>query len=161
MRTVKEISPASALKLGAVLSVCLWVAWMVAAALVYILVGIGGIWDRMNNLLADLLGADAVSTGMYFTVAAGLGLLEVVVVALMSPVLAVLYNASAGLVGGLKVRVEDENAAAAAVVGGAASGAAPAAAAAAAPSTDAAAGFGKDSDTAATAGEQSGNQSKK
>ncbi|MGP5734356.1 DUF3566 domain-containing protein [Candidatus Corynebacterium faecigallinarum] len=158
MRTVKEISPASALKLGAVLSVCLWVAWMVAAALVYILMGIGGIWDRMNNLLADLLGADAVSTGMYFTVAAGLGLLEVVVVALMSPVLAVLYNASAGLVGGLKVRVEDENAAAAAVVGGAASGAAPAAAA---PSTAAAAGSGKDSDTAATAGEQSGNQSKK
>lgn len=108
MRTVKEISPLSALKLGAVLSVCLWVAWMVAAALIYILLGVGGIWDKMNDLMADLIGADAVSTGMFFGVAAGLGLLEVIVVALMSPVLAVLYNTSAGLVGGLKVRVEGE-----------------------------------------------------
>ena len=103
--TIAEISPWSALKIGAVLSFCLWVAWMVAAALIYILLGIGGIWDRMNNLLADLLGWEEISSGMYFGVAAGLGLLEFIVVTLLSPVIAVLYNSAAGLVGGIRVWV--------------------------------------------------------
>ncbi|HIW92880.1 MAG TPA: DUF3566 domain-containing protein [Candidatus Corynebacterium avicola] len=153
MRTVKEISPWSALKLGAVLSVCLWVAWMVAAALIYILLGVGGIWDKMNDLMADLIGADAVSTGMFFGVAAGLGVLEVVVVALMSPVLAVLYNASAGIVGGLKVRVEGEGA-----DGSEDTAVAPAAVQEtvqdASPSAAAAAGFGKQSDGTESTGEE-------
>jgi hypothetical protein len=109
MRSVTEVSPGSALKVGAVLSLCMWVAWMIAAALIYILLGIGGIWDRMNNLLGDLLGFDGVSTGMFFVVAAALGLVEFIVVTLLSPVVAVLYNSAAGLVGGLRVRVSDED----------------------------------------------------
>ncbi|MGO3361658.1 MAG: DUF3566 domain-containing protein [Corynebacterium sp.] len=109
--TVTAVSPWSALKVGAILSFCLWVAWMVAAALIYILLGVGGIWDRMNDLLADLIGADRISSGMFFGVAAGIGLLEFIVVTLLSPVVAVLYNAAAGLVGGLRVTVDGDGSA--------------------------------------------------
>ena len=55
--SLREIAPLSALKIGAILSACVFVAWMVAAALIYIFLGLGGVWDRMNNLLADLIGA--------------------------------------------------------------------------------------------------------
>lgn len=114
--TLKEISPLSAMKVGAILSACIFAAWMIAAALIYIFLGIGGIWDRMNNLLADLIGAEQISAGLYFGLAAGIGVLEFVVVMLIAPVFALLYNSAAGLVGGLHVTIapdavkNDENA---------------------------------------------------
>ncbi|MDN5718247.1 MULTISPECIES: DUF3566 domain-containing protein [unclassified Corynebacterium] len=107
--SLREIAPLSALKIGAVLSACVFAAWMVAAALIYIFLGLGGVWDRMNNLLADLIGADRISAGLYFGVAAGVGLLEFVVVTLFAPVTALLYNAATGLVGGLRVTIEPES----------------------------------------------------
>lgn len=109
--TLREVAPLSALKIGAILSACIFVAWMVAAALIYIFLGAGGIWDRMNSLMADLIGSDGVSTGMYFGAAALIGLLEFVVVTLFAPVTALLYNAAAGLVGGLRVTVAQDVAA--------------------------------------------------
>jgi hypothetical protein len=106
--SVREVAPLSALKIGALLSACIFAAWMVAAALIYIFLGLAGVWDRMNNLLADLIGADHVSAGLYFGVAFGVGLLEFVVVTLFAPVMAVLYNAATGLVGGLRVTIDPE-----------------------------------------------------
>ncbi|MEJ6550224.1 DUF3566 domain-containing protein [Corynebacterium sp. USCH3] len=106
--SLREIAPLSALKIGAILSACIFIAWMVAAALIYIFLGLGGVWDRMNNLLADLIGADRISAGLYFGVAAGVGLLEFVVVTLFAPVTAMLYNAATGLVGGLQITVTPE-----------------------------------------------------
>ncbi|AHW62470.1 DUF3566 domain-containing protein [Corynebacterium glyciniphilum] len=107
--SLREIAPLSALKIGAILSACVFVAWMVAAALIYIFLGLGGVWDRMNNLLADLIGADRISAGLYFGVAAGVGLLEFIVVTLFAPVMALLYNAATGLVGGLQVTISPQD----------------------------------------------------
>lgn len=101
--TLTSIDPRSAAKIGAAVGVCLFVAWMIAAVLVYILLGAAGVWDRVNSLAGDLLGADGVSAGMYFGVAAGVGVLEVIVAALLVPLGAVLYNAVAGYVGGLRL----------------------------------------------------------
>jgi hypothetical protein len=76
---------------------------MIAAVLVYIILGAAGVWDRVNSLAGDLLGADGVSAGMYFGIAALVGVVEVVVAALFIPLGAMLYNAVAGYVGGLRV----------------------------------------------------------
>lgn len=101
--TLAAVDPRSAAKLGAAVGVCLFVAWMVAAVLVYIILGAAGVWDRVNSLAGDLLGADGVSAGMYFGIAALVGVVEVVVAALFIPLGAMLYNAVAGYVGGLRV----------------------------------------------------------
>jgi hypothetical protein len=101
--TLASIDPRSAAKLGAAVGVCLFVAWMIAAVLVYIILGAAGVWDRVNSLAGDLLGADGVSAGMYFGIAALVGVVEVVVAALFIPLGAMLYNAVAGYVGGLRV----------------------------------------------------------
>ena len=97
------VDPRSAAKIGAAVGVCLFVAWMVAAVLVYIILGATGVWDRVNSLAGDLLGADGVSAGMYFGIAALVGVVGVVVAALFIPLGAMLYNAVAGYVGGLRV----------------------------------------------------------
>lgn len=104
--TLTAVGPRSALKIGAAVGVCLFVAWMIAAALVHVLLGATGVWDRVNSLAGDLFAADGLSTGTYFGLAALLGLVEVVVVTLLFPLGAVLYTAVAGFVGGLEVTVD-------------------------------------------------------
>ncbi|WP_297009023.1 DUF3566 domain-containing protein [uncultured Corynebacterium sp.] len=101
--TLTSVDPRSAARFGAAVGACLFVAWMVAAALVYILLGATGVWSRVNGLAADLLGADGVSAAMYFGIAALVGVVEVIVAALLIPLGAVLYNAVTGYVGGLRV----------------------------------------------------------
>lgn len=101
--TLAAVDPRSAARLGVAVGVCLFVARMVAAMLVYIILGATGVWGRVNSLAGDLLGADGVSAGMYFGVAALVGVLEVIVATLFIPLGAMLYNAVAGYVGGLRV----------------------------------------------------------
>ena len=113
--TLTAVGPRSALKIGAAVGVCLFVAWMIAAALVHVLLGATGVWDRVNSLAGDLFAADGLSTGTYFGLAALLGLVEVVVVTLLFPLGAVLYTAVAGFVGGLEVTVDAADGAADAV----------------------------------------------
>lgn len=103
LTTLAAVEPRSAARIGVAVGVCLFVAWMVAAVLVYIILGATGVWDRVNSLAGDLLGADGVSAGMYFGVAALVGVLEVIVATLFIPLGAMLYNAVAGYVGGLRV----------------------------------------------------------
>ena len=101
--TLAAVDPRSAARLGVAVGVCLFVAWMVAAMLVYIILGATGVWDRVNSLAGDLLGADGVNASMYFGVAALVGVLEVIVATLFIPLGAMLYNTVAGYVGGLRV----------------------------------------------------------
>lgn len=105
--TVAAISPRSALKIGAAVGICLFVAWMIAALLAYILLGATGVWDRVNSLAGDLLGSGGVSAGTFFGLAAAIGVLEVVVAVLFMPLAALLYNAVAGYVGGLSITLTE------------------------------------------------------
>lgn len=100
---VRSVGPGSAARIGAGVGACLFVAWMAAAALIYILLGATGIRDRVNSLAGDLLASDGVSAGMYFGVAAALGAVEVVALVLLCPLCAVIYNGIAHYVGGLRV----------------------------------------------------------
>lgn len=129
--TLTAVGPRSAAKIGVAVGVCLFVAWMIAAALVYVLLGATGVWDRVNSLAGDLFAADGVSAGMYFGLAGAVGIVEVVVATLFFPLGAVLYNGVAGYVGGIEVTVETGDAAgedAAGSVDAVAGSAAPAAA---------------------------------
>ncbi|RAV34526.1 DUF3566 domain-containing protein [Corynebacterium heidelbergense] len=102
-RTLTRIDPKSAFKLAAMFSVALFLVWLVAMLIVWFLLVITGIWGKANGMLGDISGGSVIGTGMYFGVVVGWGLLEIVVVTLLAPVMAAVYNACASLVGGLRV----------------------------------------------------------
>lgn len=102
------VDPRSALKIGAWVGVCLFVAWMVAAVLIYVLLGATGVWGRVDDLAADLFGVDGFGAGRYFAAAAGVGLLEVAVIVLLVPLGALVYNGVAGYAGGLRLSLREE-----------------------------------------------------
>lgn len=104
-RSLTHIDPTSALKVGFIISACLFGVAVIAAALLYVLLEIAGVWDNLNSLLADLSGLGEFGAGSYFGVVIAVSLIEVVIFTLLAPVMAIIYNISAKLFGGLRLEV--------------------------------------------------------
>lgn len=105
-RAITHIDPISALKMGLVFNLALFAVWFVAMALIYIVLGSAGVWDRLNSLVADLTGSDGMTAGLYFGAVVALGLVEVVIFTLLAPVVALIYNSAAALFGGVRVTLD-------------------------------------------------------
>lgn len=106
-RSITHIDPISALKVGFLMSAALFAVWLVATLVIYIGLAIAGVWDKLNGLIGDLTGTGEFGFGTYFGAVFALGLLELVVLTLLAPVAAVAYNASAQLLGGLRVKLDN------------------------------------------------------
>ena len=105
-RAVTHINPMSALKLGFMVNLCFLVVLLVASLLLYIVLGIAGVWGNLNSLLGDLTGTGSFGILEYLGVVLAFGLVELVVFTLLAPVLAMIYNLSAQIIGGLRVTVD-------------------------------------------------------
>lgn len=105
-RAVTHINPMSALKLGFMVNLCFLVVLLVASLLLYIVLGIAGVWGNLNSLLGDLTGTGSFGILEYLGVVLAFGLVELVVFTLLAPLLAMIYNLSAQIIGGLRVTVD-------------------------------------------------------
>lgn len=112
---IKRIDPWSVLKLSLVLGVALFLVWLVAVGLLYIVLDGMGVWDKLNGTYTSLVsgeGADAVSDplispGNVFGVAAIIGMINIVLLSALATVCAFIYNVSADLAGGLEVTLSE------------------------------------------------------
>ena len=100
--TLRRISPMSTLRMATLVNVVLFLIWMVAVALLYLALGGMGVWDSVNGLVGDVNTA-SIGAGTVFLLAALVGLVNVVVLTLLATVGALVYNACAGLVGGVEL----------------------------------------------------------
>lgn len=105
-RTITYIEPISALKMALIFNLALFAVWFVAMALIYIILGAAGTWDRLDSLIGDLTDSSGMSAGMYFGGVIAIGLFEVVLFTLLAPVAALIYNASSSILGGLRIQLD-------------------------------------------------------
>lgn len=105
-RTITYIEPISALKMALIFNLALFAVWFVAMALIYIVLGAAGTWDRLDSLIGDLTDSSGMSAGMYFGGVVAIGLFEVVLFTLLAPVAALIYNASSSILGGLRIQLD-------------------------------------------------------
>jgi len=112
---VKRIDPWSVLKLSLVLGVAMFLVWMAAVGLLYIVLDGMGVWDKLNGTYTSLVSgesADAVaepliSAGRVFGVAAIIGMVNIVLLSALATVSAFIYNVSADLAGGLEITLSE------------------------------------------------------
>jgi len=110
---IRRIDPWSALKVSALLSGALFFVWMIAVALLYLVLGAMGVWSKLNSNVGDLLtsgaggGGDIVSAGSIFGTAALIGLVNIVLLTAMATAGAYIYNLSTDIVGGVEVTLAD------------------------------------------------------
>ncbi|MGI8815132.1 MAG: DUF3566 domain-containing protein [Pseudonocardia sp.] len=110
---LKRLDPWSVLKIALVLSVVLYLVWMVAVGVLYGALDGIGVWNRLNGQYADLVAEHAgdrlVSAGRIFGFAAVVGAVNSLLVAVAFSVSAFIYNVSADLVGGIEVTLSERD----------------------------------------------------
>lgn len=98
---VKHIGVGSVFKVATLLSLVGFVAWMIAATIIYYGLERAGVVDSVNSLIGGVGGDQVIDMTLVLSGAALLGLIGVVFTAVMAPLIAVIYNAIADLVGGV------------------------------------------------------------
>lgn len=101
--TITQVDPLSAFKVATIMALACFAAWMIGAAIVYFFLGQAGVVDSVNSLLAGVGGSQVVDAALVMSAAALFGLVGVVFAAVMAPLGAVIYNAIAGLAGGVTI----------------------------------------------------------
>ncbi|AJT42251.1 DUF3566 domain-containing protein [Psychromicrobium lacuslunae] len=113
---VSRLDPWSVLKMAFLLSVALGIITVVAAIVLWGVLDLTGVFDRVNSLLQDFQGSEGgkvdiksfASLGLVASYAVILAVVNVVLLTALSMLAAVLYNISATLVGGIGVTLTDD-----------------------------------------------------
>ncbi|MDN6176934.1 MAG: DUF3566 domain-containing protein, partial [Micrococcaceae bacterium] len=107
---ISKVDPWSILKMAFLLSVALGIVTVVAAVVLWTVLDLTGIFDRVNDLLGEVIGSESgfdlkelVSLGQVASFATIIAVVNVVLLTAMSMLAAVLYNISSTLVGGIGV----------------------------------------------------------
>lgn len=100
---LQRIDPWSAFTTVLGLMFALYLVWMVAIGVTYLLLSGMGVWDRLGGLLSGVAGDEsgaAIGPSTIFLYSGGVGLLNVLLLAILTTLAVFIYNLAAGLTGG-------------------------------------------------------------
>ena len=100
---LRRIDPWSAFTTVLGLMFALYLVWMVAIGVTYLLLSGMGVWDRLGGLLTGVAGDDSASVigpSTIFLYSGGVGLLNVLLLSILVTLAVFIYNLAAGLTGG-------------------------------------------------------------
>lgn len=112
---VKRFDPWSVLKLSLVFGVTLFVIWLVAVGVLYLVLDGIGVWDTVNGTYSELVnrgsagdgGEPVVTATRVFAFAGVVGVINIVLMAALATVGSFIYNVSADLAGGLELTLSE------------------------------------------------------
>lgn len=105
-----RIDPWSALKTSLVFSGFLFIVWMVAVIVLFLVLTVAGTFDSINSTLSDVLGTHVdFNGGVIIGIALVVGALSVVLVSALGTVMAFAYNVTASLIGGVDVTLTESD----------------------------------------------------
>lgn len=114
---LKRIDPWTVLKISLIVSFVMFFVWMIAVGVLYLSLGAKNVWENLNHLIqtlttsetADQATALITSRGV-FTFAAVVGAINIVLFTALSTIMAMVYNAAAGMAGGVEVTLGERDA---------------------------------------------------
>lgn len=112
---LRSVDPWSALKVSLLVSVAMFLVWMVAVAIIYVVLDGMGVWDRLNTGVTDIMSGDSgeeptlIGPGQIFGIAAIVGIINIVLFTALSTLGAFIYNLSSDMVGGVEVTLADRD----------------------------------------------------
>lgn len=114
---VSKVDTWSVLKMSFLLSVALGIVTVVASIVLWMVLDVTGIFDKINGLLGEIGGSESAgaldlkkiaSLGQVASFATIIAVVNVVLLTALSMLTAVLYNISATLVGGIGLTLTDD-----------------------------------------------------
>jgi hypothetical protein len=108
---LKRIDPWSAMKTGFVFAFGIGIMYVVATLLIYSFSVSSGLFETFNETFSELSGEEGPFTfgfGEVLTVSLIFAVVEVVIITLLFAVIAMLYNASAMITGGVRTTLAED-----------------------------------------------------
>lgn len=106
--SVQHVSISSAFRTALVLSLAGLVAWLICVTLLYVGMAGAGVWDSLNSVIGGAGGEGTVTFKVVMSMAGLLGAIMAVLISVLAPLGALIYNATVDLFGGLQVTVKDD-----------------------------------------------------
>jgi len=106
---LKHIDPWSTMKFSLVMSVAMFVVWMIAVGLLYGVLGGMGVWDKINNLYDQVAGGNLITASFVLGSAAVVGAINIVLFTALATVGAFVYNLCSDLVGGIELTLSERD----------------------------------------------------
>jgi hypothetical protein len=106
---LKHIDPWSTMKFTLVLSVALFVVWMIAVGLLYGVLGGMGVWDTVNDLYDQVAGGNLITAKFVLTSAAVIGVINIVLFTALATIGSFVYNLCSDLVGGIELTLSERD----------------------------------------------------
>lgn len=112
---VSKVEPWSVLKMAFLLSVALGIITVVATVMLWTVLDITGVFDKLNELITSVLGSETrfnlkqvLSLGQVASFATIIAVANVVILTVIAMLGSLLYNISSSLVGGVGVTLTDD-----------------------------------------------------
>lgn len=114
---LRRIDPWTALKIGLIVSIVMFFVWMIAVGVLYLSLDALGVWEKVNETYNTLIvsgdsvttQADLITPGTVFGVTAVIGAVNIVLFTALSAVAAFVYNAAAGMAGGVELTLGERD----------------------------------------------------
>ncbi|RIJ77242.1 DUF3566 domain-containing protein [Nakamurella silvestris] len=114
---LKRIDPWTVLKISLIVSIVMFFVWMIAVGLLYLLFGSMDVFSTINDAFANLFVSDKpdaptgalITPARVFGIAAIIGAINIVLFTALSAIGAFIYNAAAGMAGGVEVTLGERD----------------------------------------------------
>lgn len=105
---ITRISPISAFRTAMSLSLVGLVAWVICVVILFFGLDSAGIWTKANDIIGGIGGDQQIDFGLVLAVASLLGAIVAIMVSILAPLFAIIYNSIVDLFGGIKVRLRED-----------------------------------------------------
>ncbi len=116
---LKRIDPWTVLKISLIVAIVMFFVWMIAIGVIYLVLGGMNVWSQVNATFNTLTvqstpeaGAvvnDLITPARVFTIAGVIGAINTVLFTALSTVAAFVYNAAAGMAGGVELTLGERD----------------------------------------------------
>ncbi|MBE7187787.1 DUF3566 domain-containing protein [Jatrophihabitans endophyticus] len=107
---LRHIDPWTVLKFSCVLSIALFLVWLIVVGVLFGVLDAAGIIGKINDTITTIQGGNAqppVRAGIVFGAAAIIGVVDIVLFIALSTIGSLVYNLCADLVGGVEVTLSE------------------------------------------------------
>ena len=114
---LKRVDPWTVLKISLIVSIVMFFVWMIAVGVLYLSLGSLDVWSKVNETYSTLVTStdtttpqsDLITPGWVFGVTAVIGAVNIVLFTALATIAAFVYNAAAGMAGGIEVTLGERD----------------------------------------------------
>ncbi|QNK81923.1 DUF3566 domain-containing protein [Nakamurella sp. PAMC28650] len=114
---LKRVDPWTVLKISLIVAIVMFFVWMIAIGVLYLSLGSLNVWTKINSTYETLVTPDSgtgttgplVTPSGVFIVAGVIGAINIVLFTALSTIAAFVYNAAAGMSGGVEITLGERD----------------------------------------------------